>query len=109
MKERAVRDLNLYFFIAAQIAQVALFISIALAEQLAQSESLSYAERPDYLSDCIVILGGITSVEGIESEQPCLFEQHWLSNLGNLSSSKETQPNAQNLSNNYVYMNTIHQ
>ena len=30
-----------------------------------QHGALSYAERPDYLPDCMAIVGGIISVEGI--------------------------------------------
>ena len=34
-------------------------------------KALSYAERPDYLPDCIAILGGIISVEGIDLRALC--------------------------------------
>ena len=44
---------------------------MVLKVKITAKEALSYAEQPDYLPDCIVIvriLGGIMSEEGIAKE-----------------------------------------
>ena len=52
------------------------YVMVPMELTIGEGESLSYAEGPDYLPDCIVIvriLGGIISVKGSGGGAGCFF------------------------------------